>query len=168
MQDIEGQVARMLHEEHIAVLDLLGRLTGLLNRHGPGTPPDNSEPATGKLLGDLAAAIETEIKAHFDFEEVALFPVLDENGESELTGLYIGDHRTIVPLGKTAAKMVRAASAEGFDKTAWAAFHPVATEFAEQLMRHAEAEEAALIPLLDELLETDEDDRLAQRYEAMR
>jgi hemerythrin-like domain-containing protein len=168
MQGLDGQVARMLHEEHVAVLGLLQRLTAVLNRHGPAAPPDSDDPAMGQLLGALAAAIETEIATHFAFEESDLFPLLDANGEGELRALYIEDHRAIVPLGKKVAEFARAARTEGFDGPTWAAFHPVAAAFAEHLTRHAEAEEAALVPLLDDLLDAEEDDRLAEIYEAMR
>ncbi len=168
MQVIEGQVAQMLHEEHVAVLELLSRLTGVLNRNGPGAPPEAKNPAIGQLLGQLAAAIETEIKTHFYFEETMLFPLLDANGEGEMRAMYIEDHRAIVPLGEKAAAMARAVGIQGFDPQTWAAFHPVAAEFADRLIRHAEAEEAALVPLLGEFLDSDEDDRLAQDYESMR
>ena len=80
MQGLDGQVARMLHEEHVAVLGLLQRLTAVLNRHGPAAPPDSDDPAMGQLLGALAAAIETEIATHFAFEESDLFRLLDANG----------------------------------------------------------------------------------------
>jgi hemerythrin-like domain-containing protein len=168
MQPTEGQVAQMLHEEHVAVLELLSRLNGLLNRNALRAPPETKDPAIRQLLGQLAAAIETEINTHFEFEESALFPLLDANGEGEMRAMYIEDHRAIVPLGEKVAAMARAAGIQGFDLQNWAAFHPVAAEFADRLTRHAEAEEAALVPLLGEMLDPDEDDRLAQDYEAMR
>ncbi len=168
MQVIEGQVAQMLHEEHVAVLELLNRLTAVLNRHGPGMPPDMQDPAIGRLLSQFAGAIETEIKTHFEFEEMTLFPLLDANGEGEMRAMYIEDHRAIVPLGEKAAAMARASSTTGFDAQTWAAFHPVAAEFADRLTRHAEAEEAALVPLLGELLDPEEDRQHAEAYEAMR
>ncbi len=166
MHTYHGQVARMLHEEHVAVIDLLQRLTSLLERHRPGLPPDMT--ANRALFNALATAIETEVKTHFEFEESTLFPLLNQNGERELSDLYIEEHRAIAPLGAKIAQNTRAALGEGFDTSRWAAFHPCALEFADRLTRHAESEEAALIPLLDELLDTDEDDRLAQRYEAIR
>lgn len=166
MLTLHGQVARMLHEEHVAVIHLLQRLTALLSQYGPAEPPRAS--TVGPLLNDLTAAIETEIAAHFAFEERALFPVLNANGEGELSDLYIEEHRAIVPLGATVADIARAALREGFDPQRWAAFHPRAREFADRLTRHAESEEAALVPLLDDLLDGEEDDRLAADRDAAR
>ncbi len=162
------QVARMLHEEHVAVLALLQRLSSLLGGHGPDSPPNSEDPALRRLFGPLSAAIETEIKTHFEFEETALFPLLDAFGERELGELYVEEHKIIVPLGDRTAAFARIAGAQGFDAQAWAAFHRDASAFSEHLTRHAEADAAALVPLLDDLLDADEDDRLALAYEAMR
>jgi len=168
MQTISGQVARMLHEEHTAALSLLQRLSACLSRHGPITPPKNTDHAVARLLSELSSAIETEIRIHFKFEEDSLFPLLDAFGERELMDLYLEEHRVIVSLGDKAAVMARAARTEGFDAPAWASFHSVATAFADRLTGHAEAEEAALLPLLDDLLDMEADERLAETYQAMR
>lgn len=158
----------MLHEEHNAVLTLMQRLSACLSQQGPKFPPKKNDPSVARLLGELGSAIETEIRNHFKFEEDSLFPLLEAFGERELRDLYLEEHRVIQSLGGKTVAMARAARTEGFDAPAWASFHPVAAEFADRLTRHAESEEAALIPILGELLDADEDDGLAQDYEAMR
>ena len=168
MQDFRFQITRALHDEHAAATALLQRLSAWLGQHGADAPPDAADAGAIRLLGDLAAAVEVEITVHFAFEEEALFPFLDDNGETDLGELYVAEHRVILPLGVDAAARARAARLTGFDAAGWAEFRRIAGEFADYLTRHAEAEEMALIPLLEDLLDEDSDERLAVAYDAMR
>ncbi len=168
MQEPHRQVARMLHEEHVAVFALLQRLDAALTRYGLDAAPAADDPDMGRLLDDLAAAVEVEIATHFAFEEDALFPLLVDNGEAELVAQLSEEHRAILPAGEKLARAARTARAHGFTQDAWPAFRQDAADFTQRLARHAEAEEAALVPLLDDLLDEDEDGRLSLAYAAMR
>lgn len=166
MQDLSHQTARTLHEEHVAVLSLLQKFNHWLGQHGDDAPAVDN--AANRLLGDIATAIETEVASHFGFEEASLFPLLVENGEGEMCDFYLKEHREIVPLGDRVAAMARDARTEGFNTATWADFRAVGADFADRLTRHAEAEEAALVPLLDELLDAEMDEKLTEAYDAMR
>ncbi len=168
MPEPRGRIARMLHEEHVAVLALLRRLEAALARHGLDPPAEGDDPTMGRLLDDLAAAIEVEIATHFAFEEDAVFPVLVAHGEGELAAQLAEEHRVIRPAGARLARAARAARADAFTGESWPAFRRDAADFAQRLARHAEAEEAALVPLLDDLIDEDQDGRLSMAYAAMR
>jgi hemerythrin-like domain-containing protein len=160
------QAMRMLHREHVTVIGLLGRLSQLLSRHNAATPPAADDSTASGLLAELSGALINEIERHFQFEEEKLFPLLDENGDQDLSDLLREDHAVLVPVIRAVAEAIGQSRAGGFSSDAWAAFHPLAAELADRLTDHAEKEEMSLVPLLDDLLEDDEDADLAAAYAA--
>jgi len=160
------QAMRLLHREHVTVIDLLRRLSILLGRCNSSTPPQDDDFAALTLLGDVRSALINEIERHFQFEEDELFPLLDENGEEDLTDLLREDHRLLVPIIRAVAEAIAESQGAGFDAAAWAAFHPLAGELVDRLTDHAEKEEMSMVPLLDDLLDDDQDNQLAGVYAA--
>jgi len=97
--ELDRQVSRMLHEEHMTVLLLLERLESALNRAGRDVPPDVADGDVIRLMGDLQAGIEGEITNHFAFEENELFPCLAREGEGDLVDLLCEEHVVITSAG---------------------------------------------------------------------
>lgn len=162
------QVARTLHDEHITAMALLDRLVAFLNRIGPASPPAVEDREAERLFAALVIAITTEITSHFRFEEEHLFPRLAKHGEADLGELLIEEHEIIVPLGARVVELAMAARQYGFTAQVWPEFHRLAGEYAERLTAHAQKEEIALVPLLDELLDADGDMELAEAYASLR
>jgi len=159
------QAMRMLHREHVTVIGLLGRLSQLLSQHNAANPPAADDSTASGLLAELSGALINEIERHFQFEEEKLFPLLDANGDQDLSDLLREDHAVLVPVIRAVADAIGQSRA-GFSNEAWAAFYPLAAELADRLTDHAEKEEMSLVPLLDDLLEDDEDADLAAAYAA--
>lgn len=160
------QAMRMLHREHVTVIDLLRRLSQLLSQYDSSNPPAEDNTIAGDFLSQLRGALINEIERHFQFEEDALFPLLEEDGEEDLSDLLREDHIVLVPIIRAVAEAIAGAQTSGFSVANWAAFHPLAGELADRLTDHAEKEEMSLVPLLDDLLEDDQDAELAAAYAA--
>jgi hemerythrin-like domain-containing protein len=91
---LQRQISRKLHEEHVAVIGLLGNFDVALKRLR-GKPPAAGDPLWSALLEKLGGALEYEISRHFDLEETQLFPRLHERGEGELAEMLFEEHETI-------------------------------------------------------------------------
>ena len=161
------QITRALHEEHEATINMIGKLeTALLNKHRK-SPPDVSERSVSDVLDELTAAVEVEMDQHFAFEEQELFPRLAASGDGDIGELLAEEHAVILPVGARLVALARAARPGGFDEGSWAEFHRLGGELVERLVAHVQKEEMALLPMLDDILDGDEDLDLANRY-AMR
>ncbi len=130
------QVSRILHDEHVAVIGLLERFYAFLTKTGT-TTPDPNDPVAQRVLSDVAVAVESEITAHFGFEEEDLFPYLAAAGYGDLGDTLTDEHRVILPIGR---------------------------ELAERLIAHARNEETALLPVLELAIDEETDERLAGDY----
>ncbi len=91
--ELRRQVCRRLHEEHVAVLDLLNRFGQALGRL-TGTPPPG-DPMRQPLLAQLAAALQYEVTRYFGFEVDELFPRLHQSGQGGLAELVFEEHEVI-------------------------------------------------------------------------
>src|SRR3972149_2298403 len=91
---LQRLISRKLHEEHVAVIDLLGRFARALDPRGPA-PPAAADPTWRVLLPQVGRALEYEITRHFELEETELFPRLHERGEGDLAELLFEDHEVI-------------------------------------------------------------------------
>ena len=120
------------------------------------------------MLSDVAGAVETEITAHFSFEEQELFPELAAAGYGDLGESLTEDHNVILPIGRELADRARTGCAEGFTDDAWTIFRRLGFEFAERLIGHARNEETGLLPVLELALDEATDERLAGGYAMMR
>ncbi len=162
--EYDRAVSRALHEEHMAVLTLLGRLDQLVTLNSDANAPDCTKSDTHMLLGDLKAAVRGEITAHFAFEEDALFPILEEAGAADVNGMLHDEHVVLLPLGNELADLAEAASSGGFSADGWARFRKASREFVDGLRDHVDKEEAGLVPMVEDILSDDQDSELIQAY----
>ncbi len=156
--------ARAMHEDHMAALTLLDRVDQFVMEQSAGIPPDGSQPATRMLLSDLKAAVHSEITEHFAFEEKTLFPILEEAGADDMTGILKGEHAVLLPLGLRLAELATVAGGSGFTGESWAEFRKSAGEFVDGLRGHIDKEEMGLVPALEEILDEDQDMELIGSY----
>ena len=156
--------ARAMHEDHMAVLALLDRTEQLLQQQPADALPDGSGSDTRMLLSDLKAAVHSEITEHFAFEEKALFPILEDAGADDMTGILKDEHQVLLPMGMRLADMAGTAGAEGFTCESWTAFRTVAGEFIDGLRGHVDKEEMGLVPALEQILDEDQDMDLIASY----
>lgn len=154
----ERQVSRMLDEEHRANLELLGRLEKALVR------PRAGDPELARLLAALARHLTQELDRHFAFEEHELFPRMDEAGDGDLGALLTEEHEAIREVAGELLPLARAAAAGGLDDAALGQLKRTGLEMVERLVAHIHKETMALLPLLDDLLNEDDDRELASAY----
>ena len=166
--EFSRSINRMLHDEHMAVISLLGRFGGYLRDHPGGRPPAPEDRSGDGILREIASAMENEVTAHFAFEEAALFPLLRDAGEGELPAALSEEHAAILPVGRRVAELARGAIATGFTDDGWAEFRRLGSVLASELAAHAEKEEIGFLPVLEDMLGPDEDSKLAADYAARR
>lgn len=155
-------ISQTLHDEHRATIALMERLEALIRRRQD--LPNVSDPMTKQLLRDLAVGVEAEVKRHFDFEEEHLFTYLKSIGDSAIGAHLTEEHSMMRPLGERLASLARAAEGEGFDKASWGEFCRIGAEFIERMLMHVQKEEMALLPLIDEAMDSDTHARLYEAY----
>ena len=161
--ELQRQISRKLHEEHIAVPDLLGRFGRALARPG-AVPPAPGDASWRVLLEQLGAALEYEITRHFDLEETQLFPRLHGRGEGDLAELLFEDHETIRAVARPLLLLVARAQARTLDDAGWRTLKASGLELVDRLSAHAEKEQGALVPLVDEMLDEAADEELWTNY----
>jgi hemerythrin-like domain-containing protein len=156
------RISQTLHDEHRATIALVERLEQLIARHRRGLP-DVADRTIAQLLSDLSTGIEGEVERHFAFEEAKIFGYLAEIGDNEISVHLTDEHNAMRPLGKRVASLARE-GAKGFDRDRWDEFCRLGQELAERMLAHIQKEEMALLPLLDEMLDSETDARLFQDY----
>lgn len=161
--ELQRQISRKLYEEHVAVLDLLSRFGRALARQGDA-PPAAGDSAWSVLYSQLATALEYEITRHFDLEETGLFPRLHARGEGDLAELLFEDHEQIRSVARPLLQLVARARLAPLDPAAWRSLKVCGTELVERLGAHAEKEQGALVPLVDEMLDEKTDEALWAQY----
>ncbi|MCU0803971.1 MAG: hemerythrin domain-containing protein [Burkholderiales bacterium] len=162
--EFRRQTNRRLHEEHVAVIDLLARVEKALVR-----AQDASVLADGDfqgLLRTLLRALEFEVGAHFDFEERELFPRMAEVGEADLVALFEEEHVVIRDVASEVRALATKALGEGLAPAQWQSLRTHGLELCERLTSHAEKEEGALLPLLEDLLDEENDREAFAAYAA--
>ncbi|TAK66467.1 MAG: hemerythrin domain-containing protein [Betaproteobacteria bacterium] len=164
--DFQRQTNRRLYEEHAATLQLLARAERVFTGRAGGYPPMTGDPAWPAFARALLTAIEVEVARHFEFEERDLFPRLEQAGDGDLAVLLNEEHVTIRAVARPLAGLLRQALGEGLQPQQWQAMKTLALEFSERLGSHAQKEDGALLPLLDNLLDEDTDRELFGAYAA--
>jgi len=159
----QRQVSRRLHDEHVAMLELLGQFAQALGRLKT-EPPAAGDPVWAKLLASLEAALQYEVSPHFDFEEVQLFPRLHQSGNGELAEMLFEEHEAIRRVVQPLFEPLARARAHRLDGPGWQSLKVSGMELVERLGSHAEKEQAALVPLIDELLDEQTDRELSEAY----
>jgi hemerythrin-like domain-containing protein len=165
MDEFKYAISRSLHDDHMAVSALLDALENLLAKGGRGMPDLDGEEAR-EVLSRLSTVIPEEVHVHFAFEE-EIFVRLDEEGETEIGETLTKEHRVILPVADRVADMSARAVAHGMTETQWDAFRGDAAELIERLQAHILIEEKALIPIIEDTLNAEDDLRFAERYAAM-
>ncbi len=164
--ELQRQISRKLYEEHVAVLELLGRFGRALERLGaaPPAPPAPDDAAWRVLLAQVDTALEYEITRHFDLEETQLFPRLHARGEGDLAELLFEDHEMIRAVTRPLLGLVARARAGRLDAAGWRSLKASGLELVERLGSHAEKEQGALVPVVDEMLDEATDQELWAQY----
>lgn len=167
--EFSRQIVRMFHDEHVATLEVLGRIDSLLLRYRNTRPLD---PATDseftRSLSDIEFLISGELPAHFSFEENDLFPLLAQSGAAELGILLTEEHKTIVEIAGQFGKLCAAARHAPVSDADWAETCRLGVIFLTLLTGHIEKEEVALLPALDDIVEITQDGEMVMTYAASR
>jgi len=165
--NFSNRVCQKLHEEHVAAIAMMNRLNGLLMSHWQA-PPAANDASVARMLSDLTADLEAELWRHFDFEEEHLFPYLADAGNAAIGAHLTSEHAEIRPVGAQVIKLARAANPSGFDAANWQDFRKLAQDLVERLVPHAQKEEMALLPMLEDAMDEETEARLYEDYVANR
>lgn len=161
--DFQRQTTRRLHEEHETTFEACARLEQALAAQGRSAP-DAGDPTWRSLARRIETELGQEVARHFAFEEESLFALLEANGEGEIAALLAEEHAVIRECAQEFLTLLARSSAQGLDATGWQRLSALGYELAERLVGHAQKEEMALLPALDDLLDDDEDRALFAGY----
>lgn len=161
--EFQRLVSRKLYEEHIHVIDLLERF-GLALSSLRADAPVASEPPWSVLLSQMAGALQHEITRHFQLEEEKLFPILEQRGEGDLADLLLEEHQTIRAVAGPLLEQIRRARLGDLDAAGWRMLKSHGLELVERLSSHAQKEQGALVPLVDEMLDATTDEAIWNEY----
>ena len=164
--DFLRQTNKRLYEEHAATLQLLARVERVFTGRAGAYPPAAGDTGWPAFARTLLSAIEVEVARHFEFEERDLFPRLEEAGDGDLAALLNEEHVTIRAVAQPLAGLLRQALADGLAPQQWQTLKTLALEFSERLGSHAQKEDGALLPVLENLLDEDTDRELFGAYAA--
>jgi hemerythrin-like domain-containing protein len=162
--NFSNRVCQTLHDEHAATVALLERLQQLLSRNQEGAPPKAADSTITRLLTDLAAGLGTEIDRHFAFEEDHLFTYLAEMGNGGIGAQLTREHRMILPVGSRVAEIARAVAGRDFTQAEWDEFARLGRQLVDQLAVHAQKEDMALLPMIEDNMDPETEARLYQEY----
>ena len=163
--DFQRQITRKLHEEHVNIIALLERFGQSLGRLRAQVPAAG-DPEWNVLLVQLGAALQYEVTRHFALEENQLFPLLRERGEGDLADLLLEEHAAIREVGGPLIDLISRARLGQLDAAGWRMLKAHGLELVERLSSHAQKEQGALVPLVDELLDETTDNMLWTEYAA--
>ena len=161
--NFNNRVCQRLHDEHAAVFVLLERLMQTIARHRNDVP-DAKDALLAKLMNDLAAELPGEVERHFAFEEAELFPYLSAAGNQGIGTHLTYEHSIIRPIGTALVKLIGDVRAHGFDAARWAEFRSLGTQLADTLGPHAQKEDMALLPMLEDNMDSETEARLYRDY----
>ncbi len=157
-------ICRTLHDDHMATVRVLENLETVLSRIGRKTPPPADDPDLARLLSDVSAVMQSEITGHFAFEEEHLFPLVEEIGETGILAMLRSEHDTIRPLAGRITEAVKKSREEGLNPDSWGEFYDLAMELCERETFHIQKEEMGFLPLLDQIIEPDDDGALSMAF----
>lgn len=157
----QTQIGALLHEDHMATIEMLQALEEYLGRHRKVPEVDDDGRA---FLTRLSATLREEVEKHFGFEEGHLFPVFTARGETGIVMMLTHEHRTILPLAVQVADLAAQAAENGFAEQAWRDFRDCGAELVEREIFHVQKEEMGLLSAISALVDPDTDSRLAEIY----
>lgn len=161
--DFQRQITRKLHEEHVNIIALLERFGQALSRLRAQVPAAG-DPEWNVLLVQLGAALQYEVTRHFALEENQLFPLLRERSEGDLADLLLEEHASIREVSAPLIELISRARLGQLDAAGWRMLKAHGLELVERLSSHAQKEQGALVPLVDELLDETTDNTLWTEY----
>lgn len=164
--DFQRQTNKRLYEEHAATLQLLARAERVFTGRAGAYPPPAADADWAAFARTLLSAMEVELARHFEFEERDLFPLLEQAGDGDLAALLTEEHVTIRDVAQPLAESLRRSLAEELPQQQWQQMKTQALEFCERLDSHAQKEDGALLPVLENLLDEDTDRELFGAYAA--
>jgi hemerythrin-like domain-containing protein len=148
------QVSHRLHEEHLATIQLWGRLEQSIAARVP-------EAELETQLRNCAAALADEVTRHFGFEEQELFTRLAQAGDGDIAELLTEEHGTIREIARQLDGLLARPER---DAAAWQQLRTLGLELAERLTAHVQKEEMALLPALEDLIDEETDRELVLAY----
>jgi hemerythrin-like domain-containing protein len=158
-----NRISQTLHDEHGATVALMERLEQMLARGRRG-PPEKADGNVARLLSDLSAGMEAEIERHFAFEEEHIFTYLEAIGDVDIGEHLTDEHAAIRPIGTRVAEIARAAATDGFSPVEWEEFARLASDLCDRMLAHVQKEEMALLPVIEENMDPETEERLYQEY----
>ena len=157
-------ICNTLHDDHMATVRALENLESVFTRIGRKAPPAVDDRDLSRLLGDVTAIMQDEISSHFGFEEDHLFPIVAEMGDMPMLSILKDEHTIIRPLAAQITAAVKAARSDGFTAESWAELYDLGLELAERETFHIQKEEMGFLPLLDQIIEPDDDGALSMAF----
>ncbi len=157
-------VDRMLHDEHVATLEIVNKLEVRLGDGKWNRRLEPSLPADKALLDELIAMMDSEVRLHLPFEEKELFPKLDEFGFEDITNMLFEEHEAIRSLVSSLRPLVGNALANGFQEDKWRIFHELLAELASLVIFHIQKEEMGVISRLQMFLGPEGCREMAEAY----
>lgn len=148
------QVSLKLHEEHLATIQLWGRLEQSIAARAPETE-------LAALYRNCSAALADEVDRHFAFEEQELFTRLAQAGDGDIATLLTEEHETIRGAATRLRELLALPQPEA---RAQQELRTLGLELAERLVAHVQKEEMALLPALEDLLDEETDRELVLAY----
>ena len=159
-----NRISQALHDEHGATVALMERLEQMLARARRSGPPDTANSTVARLLSDLSTSMEAEVERHFAFEENHLFTYLEAMGDGGIGAHLTSEHAAMRPLAVRIAAIARAAAANGFTPADWEEFMRLSQELGDCMLAHVQKEEMALLPVIEETMDSETEARLYHEY----
>lgn len=159
-----NRISQTLHDEHGATVALMERVEQMLARGRRGGAPDRADSGVARLLTDLSTGVEAEINRHFAFEEDHIFTYLEAIGDAGIGEHLTSEHAAMRPIGARVAEIARAAATNGFAPAEWEEFARLAQDLSDRMLAHVQKEEMALLPVIEENMDPETEDRLYQEY----
>ncbi len=145
-------VDRILHNEHMATLDIINRLEVRIGNGKWARRLDIAVPADKTLLEELIAMMESEVRHHLPFEEKVIFPKLDEVGFEDITNMLFDEHEAIRSLVSSIRPIANDALSGGFQEDKWTIFYQLLADLASIIVFHIQKEEMGVISRLQMLI----------------
>lgn len=164
--DFSRQTNRRLYEEHAATIELMARVERVFGGRAGAFPPPPGDENWPVFARAVLGALDVEVARHFEFEERDLFPRLEEAGAGDLATLLREEHEAIRDVAKPLAERLRASLAGTLQPADWQAMKTLGLELAERLASHAQKEDGALLPALEDVLDEQTDRELLFGYAA--
>ncbi len=157
------ELAQVIHEEHFRSLVLICGLESRVSGDEAARPIDPTFADDRALLDQLICGLD-EMKGHNALEESALFPLLKDQGEGELTELLVHEHAALAPITRRLRSIAVRILSEVSSEDAWTEFCAVTRELVAELMFHLQKEENVIVQKLGSLLDPRVDHALALRF----